>query len=52
MNKKLPTVQGEGLAFMASLKDRNQITLDSNIIKLLNLKKGGIYNFMIILAEE
>ena len=48
---KTPTVEAKGIAFVATLKDRNQITVDSTVVDLLELEKGKNYQFLVVVKE-
>lgn len=47
----IPLSKGRGMAFIAKLKDRNQITVDPAIVDLLKLEKGENYQFLIVVNK-
>ena len=49
---KIATVKAEGVAFVAKLKLRGQITLDSSIIESMELKEGKHYQFLVVVNKS
>ena len=49
---RIATVKAEGVAFVAKLKNRGQITVDSSIIESMELKEGENYNFLVVVNKD
>jgi len=51
--KILPSpVTATGYAFLAKLKARNQITVDSNVVDLLDMEEGQTYQLLLVRADK